>query len=230
MDETTSRFLVALIEIVWLDFLLAGDNAVLLALLTRGLRPEQRRAGVMLGALAFMVLRIAFTFALFVLLALAYAKILGALVLLVTAARLARGEIGSTAQNAPAGRALAAVVGVAALADAPLALQNMLAVQAAAKGDHALALLGLAISIPMLAFGSSMVVGILRKAPILVWSGVAFLGWLAGQLAGADVAVGQSLMPAEILADWAGPTGASLALLVAYIAKRAGDLPKIAQE
>ena len=157
MDETTSRFLVALIEIVWLDFLLAGDNAVLLALLTRGLRPEQRRAGVMLGALAFMVLRIAFTFALFVLLALAYAKILGALVLLVTAARLARGEIGSTAQNAPAGRALAAVVGVAALADAPLALQNMLAVQAAAKGDHALALLGLAISIPMLAFGSSMV-------------------------------------------------------------------------
>jgi YjbE family integral membrane protein len=208
-----SQSLASLIEIVWLSFLLSGDNAVLLALATRALPQQQRRPGVMLGTLLFIFLRIAIAFALLACAGLPGVGLFGAVLLIWTALSLAmRPE--SPAPNAPR-RCLSAALFACLAADAPAALQNMTAVYAAAHGERPLVLFGLALSIPLLALGSAQFITILRKPPLL-WAGAGLLGWVAGQMAAADSFVRASAMPPEIMRDFAPPVGAILAVLLVY--------------
>ncbi len=208
-----SQTLASLIEIVWLSLLLSGDNAVLLALATRALPQERRRPAVMLGTLLFILLRAAVAFAFLACAGLPGIGFLGAALLIWTALSLAmRPETPSP--KAPQ-RSLSAVLLACLAADAPAALQNMTAVQAAAQGVKPLVLFGLALSIPLLALGSAQFITILRKPPLL-WAGAALLGWVAGQMAGTDAIVRASPMPPEIMHDFAPPVGAILAILLVY--------------
>jgi YjbE family integral membrane protein len=212
-----SQSLASLIEIVWLDLLLSGDNAVMLALVTRALPQHQRRPGVLLGAALFMLLRIVFAYALLACAGLAGVGLVGA-ALLVWAALLlvTRGE--AAPPKAPQ-RSLSAVLLACLLMDAPLALQNMVAVQAAAQGSRPLVQIGLALSIPLLALGSAPFITVLRKPPLL-WGGAGLLGWLAGRLAAGDALVAGSPLPQEILRDFAPPAFGLLTILMVYVLSR----------
>ncbi|WP_294536363.1 TerC family protein [uncultured Rhodoblastus sp.] len=215
MDLSPS--LAGLIEIVWLDFLLSGDNAVMLALATRALPHALRRPGVLLGAALFILLRIVFAYALLAYAGLAGAGLAGAALLIWAALALTtRGEVAPP--KAPR-RSLSAVLLACLAMDAPLALQNMVAVQAAAQGSRPLVQIGLALSIPLLALGSAPFIAGLRKPPLL-WAGVGLLGWLAGRLAAGDPLVLASPLPPALLAELAPPVGALSAILAAYVFSR----------
>jgi len=123
-----------------------------------------------------------------------------------------RGE--TSGSKAPL-RSLSAALLAALAMDAPIALQNMVAVQAAAQGARSLVQFGLALSIPLLALGSAGFIAVLRKPP-LVWAGAGLLGWLAGQMAAADALVLASRIPLDYMGQFAPPMGAILAMALAY--------------
>lgn len=222
-----SQTLPGLIEIVWLDLILSGDNAVLLALATRALPVEQRRTAVMLGTLSFILARVGIAFALLTCAGLPGIGFLGAAVLIWAALALAmRPE--TPEQKAPR-RSLSAALLACLAADAPVALQNMTAVQAAAGGARPLVLFGLALSIPLLALGSAQFITVLRKPPIL-WAGAALLGWIAGKMAANDALVLTSPMPPALMADFAPPVGAVLAALIVFVYLRGRHIKRVPQE
>ncbi len=222
-----SHTLAGLIEIVWLDLILSGDNAVLLALATRALPQAQRRPGVLLGTVLFILMRIGVAFALLTCARIEGVGLFGALVLIWAALALAMRQE-QPAQRAPQ-RTLFAVLLTCLAADAPAALQNMTAVQAAAHGARPLVMFGLALSIPLLALGSAQFINVLRKPPLL-WPGAGLLGWVAGQMAATDAAVLASPMPPAIMSDFAPPVGALLAILIAYGYVRGRRIKTVPQE
>jgi predicted tellurium resistance membrane protein TerC len=219
----------AAIQIVWLDLMLAGDSAMVLALATRALPEGRRRLGVNLGGILLMVLRAAILFA-----ALACAPLPGfglfcAAALIFASWLIARrGESGPPVLKSPA-RNLAPLLLAVVAQDAAAALTNMLAVQAAAQGSRPLAWLGLALALPMLALGAAPFVSLLRKPP-LIWVGAILLGWLAGQSAARDAALAFTAMPQEVMRDFAPPTGAVLSLLVVYIYLRREKFQRLPEE
>lgn len=217
-----SLTIASLIEIVWLSLILSGDNAVLLAQNTRALPMEQRRLGVNLGTILFILLRIALAYGLFALLAAPGLALAGAALLLLGAPALARRGAGEFSAPERPRRSLAAALWACLLADAPVALVNMLALHGAAQGagggERSLVLFGLALSIPLLALGSTQIITVLRRPPLL-WAGAGLLGWVAGQLAAAD-----ALAPVAA-APFAPPLGAALALLLAFLAWRGLKTP-----
>jgi predicted tellurium resistance membrane protein TerC len=229
MNGDLSALTTGLIEIVWLDLLLAGDNAILLALATRALPQAQRRIGVNLGAILFMALRAAILFA-----ALACASLPGfglfcAAALIFAAFLVARrGEARQPAPSAPARNLLAMLLAVLA-ADAPAALTNMLAIQVAAGGKSGLAYFGLALAIPLLALGAAQFVGVLRRPPLL-FAGACLLGWLAGRSLAADALVGFIAIPPDLLCDFAPLIGAALALLIVFVTIRRDQFQRLPED
>ncbi|MEW6767516.1 MAG: TerC family protein [Pseudomonadota bacterium] len=182
------QFWVALTKIIWINVLLSGDNALVIALACRGLQPQQRVWGMILGAGVAVVLRIIFTFIVVTLMALPFLKLIGGLALIYIAAKLlvpeAHDEDGvETAAH------LWAAVRIVAIADIIMSLDNVIAVAAAANGSVILLILGLAISIPMIVAGAALIMALLDRLPILVWFGAALLGWIAGEVIATDPAV-----------------------------------------
>jgi len=224
-----SQIIASLIEIVWLDLVLSGENAVALAMATRALPPERRRLGVNLGTILFILLRIALAYALMACAALPGFGFAGAALLLGAAVWTAmRGESNKAPQIAPH-RGLAAAMAAALAFDAPGALVNMTAVQGAALGYKPLVMFGLGLTIPLLALGSAQVITVLRKPPLL-WASAALLGWVAGRMATADSLLLDSAMPAGIMRDFAPPVGAALAVVLAYGYWRGRKIKRVAEE
>lgn len=178
-------FWLALGQIIWINILLSGDNAIVIALACRALPPEKRKWGIILGAGAAIVLRIIFTIGIKFLLDLPYLKLIGGVLLLWVAYKLlTQEEAGEDSIVASAG--IYEAVKTIAIADVVMSLDNVLAIAAAAKGNSALIILGLLISIPMIIGGATILTSILHRFPILVWAGAALLGWIAGDLIASD--------------------------------------------
>ncbi len=182
------QFYVALTKIIWINVLLSGDNALVIALACRGLQPQQRVWGMVLGAGVAVVLRIIFTFIVVTLMALPFLKLIGGLALIVIAAKLLVPEVHDD-DGVQAASHLWAAVRIVAIADIIMSLDNVIAVAAAANGSAILLILGLAISIPMIVAGAAIIMALLDKLPILVWFGAALLGWIAGEVIATDPAV-----------------------------------------
>ncbi len=182
------QFYVALTKIIWINVLLSGDNALVIALACRGLQPKQRVWGMVLGAGVAVVLRIIFTFIVVTLMALPFLKLIGGLALIVIAAKLLVPEAHEE-DGVQAAAHLWAAVRIVAIADIIMSLDNVIAVAAAANGSAVLLILGLAISIPMIVAGAAIIMALLDKLPILVWFGAALLGWIAGEVIATDPAV-----------------------------------------
>ncbi len=199
MDHAEPAFWLPILQIVWIDILLSGDNALVIALACRSLPAEQKRLGIFLGSCAAIALRIAFTLLIAELLGLPFVKIAGGIVLLWIAIKLASPKA-SQREIHPA-KSLWSAVRIIATADAVMSLDNMLAVVAVAKGSKLLILFGLALSIPLLIFGSALVLALLNRLPILVWAGAILLGWVAGDLIGSDAA-----LPTCLRTHWPGYT------------------------
>jgi len=182
-------FWVALGKIMWINILLSGDNALVIAMACRGLPPRQRFWGMVLGAGVAVVLRIIFTFIVVTLMALPYLKLVGGLALLLIAAKLLVPEHEDGEGDVHAAAHLWAAVQIVAVADIVMSLDNVIAVAAAANGSVPLLVIGLAISVPLIVAGAALIMALLTRLPILVWAGAALLGWIAGDVMASDPAI-----------------------------------------
>jgi YjbE family integral membrane protein len=186
-DMQTPVFWLAVGKIIWINILLSGDNALVIAMACRGLAPRQRLWGMVIGAGIAVVLLIAFTGIVVKLMALPYLKLVGGLALLVIAAKLLVPE--DEGDDVTAGTSLWHAIRIVVIADIVMSLDNVIAVAAAANGQLALLILGLAVSIPMIIAGAALIMMVLDRFPILVWLGATLLGWIAGDVIATDPAI-----------------------------------------
>ena len=176
----TSDFWIGLLKIVWINIILSGDNAVVIAMAARSLPPHQQRTAVLFGSGAAVVLRIVLTVVAAKLLALPYLQIIGGLLLLWIGTQLLSGEEEGDGEGKEYGSLMAAVRTIL-LADLVMSLDNVIAVAAAAQGSMVLLILGLAISIPLVIFGSTLMIKLMERFPIIIILGAALIGWVAGE-------------------------------------------------
>jgi YjbE family integral membrane protein len=181
-------FWVAVGKIIWINVLLSGDNALVIALACRGLEPRHRLWGMILGAGAAVILRIIFTGIVATLMELPYLKLVGGLALIVIAAKLLVPEQ-EDEEGVESASHLWAAVQIVVVADIVMSLDNVIAVAAAANGSVPLLVLGLAISVPLIVAGAALIMALLTRLPILVWAGAALLGWIAGDVIATDPAI-----------------------------------------
>jgi YjbE family integral membrane protein len=175
-----------LAEIIALNIVLSGDNAVVIALACRALAPNQRAKGIALGAGVAVVLRVVFTVLIASLLNAPFLRIAGAVLLIWIAVKLIL-EDGEGDENAVAASSkLWKAVQTVAIADIVMSLDNVLAIAAVAKDSIPLLVAGLVISIPLIVLGASLITSLLTRFPILVWAGAALLGWVAGEMFESD--------------------------------------------
>jgi YjbE family integral membrane protein len=188
------HFWIGLVQIIGIDILLSGDNAVVIALACRSLPAHQRRRGIVLGAAAAIVLRIVFAAFIVHLLAVPYLKIVGGLLLFWIAVKLLLPEEGGDGdgEGVDPARNLFQAVKTIVIADAVMSLDNVVGIAAAAKGDVLLLALGLLISIPLIVYGSTLILSCLDRFPIIVTAGGALLGYIAGDTVATD----------PVLVDW----------------------------
>lgn len=171
-------------EIIWINILLSGDNAILIALACRQLPAQTRRWGVFLGALGGVILRIGFTLVIVQLMGVPLLKTVGGLLLLGVAIKLLIDETDHSEVEAKP-NLLGAVMSII-VADAVMSLDNVVAIAAAAHGRMHLIVFGLALSAPIVMFGAGFMLKALERFPILVWAGAGVLGWVAGGMAASD--------------------------------------------
>ncbi len=170
-----------IMKIIWINILLSGDNAVVIALACRSLPPKQRKIGIILGAGAAVLLRVIFTVGMQYVLEIPLLKLVGGLLLLWISVKLLLGDEADEDSVKDSDNLWGAVRTVA-IADMVMSLDNVLAIAAAAKGQTALIIFGLAVSIPLIVAGAALILGLLTRFPILVWAGAGLLGWVAGEL------------------------------------------------
>jgi len=192
LDLSQPAFWVAVGKITWINILLSGDNALVIAMACRGLQPRQRLWGMVLGSAAAVLLRIVFTGLVAKLMELAYLKLIGGLALLVIAAKLLVPEREDEGSVKQAGHLWAAIQ-IVVVADIVMSLDNVIAVAAAANGNVVLLILGHAISVPLIVGGAALIMVLFNRLPILIWAGAALLGWVAGDVMATDPAVEPAL-------------------------------------
>jgi YjbE family integral membrane protein len=189
-----TAFWVALLKIMWINILLSGDNAVVIAMACRGLPHRQRVWGMILGAGVAVLLRIVFTVFVAALMLLPYLKIVGGLALFYIAAKLLVPEDEDHSET-EATEHLWRAVKIVAIADIIMSLDNVIAIAAAAQGNMALLVIGLGVSIPLIVAGAALVMALLDRFPILVWAGAALLGWIVGEVIATDPVIQGYLEP-----------------------------------
>jgi YjbE family integral membrane protein len=175
------------LQIVWIDLLLSGDNAVVIAMACRSLPQEQRRWGIILGAGAAVLLRIVFAAVIVQLLALPYVHVVGGLLLLWIAVQLALDD--HAAHKVKARSSLFGAVATIVIADGVMSLDNVVAIAGASRGSLELMIFGLLLSVPLIVFGSTLLLKLLDRFPIIAWGGAALLGWIAGEMIAAEPSV-----------------------------------------
>jgi YjbE family integral membrane protein len=215
------EFWIALLQIIGINIVLSGDNAVVIALAARGLAARQQARAVAWGSGAAVVMRIVLTMVAVELLRMPYLKLVGAVLLLWIAVKLLiPGE--ESHGHGTASTSLASAVRTILLADLVMSLDNVIAVAAAAKGNTLLLIVGLAISIPLVVFASRLLLTLMERMPVIITLGAALLGWVAGEMAVSDpVAKGWVDAQAAFLHDAAS---AAVPVFQHYVAAVAGAI------
>lgn len=221
MEFTSAAFWAALGSIILANILLSGDNAVVIALAARSLPPNQQKKAIFFGSAAAIVMRIVLTLIAVEMLKWPWLKIVGGLLLVYIGVSLllededAHGDIGKD------GAGLLAAIRTILVADLVMSLDNVLAVAAAAKGNTLLLVLGLGISIPLIIFGSTLLLKVMERFPIIITLGAALLGFLAGEMLLTDPAVSQRFgeQPHWVV-NLAGAIGAALVVAIGLVLQR----------
>src|SRR5215831_1111617 len=222
----TPQFWIAVVQIIWINILLSGDNAVVIALACRELPPRERLWGMVIGAGVASVLLIAFTAIFSVLLTLPYLRLAGAIALIWIAIKLLAPQPHDEEGSTEAAHDLWRAVWIVVVADIVMSLDNVIAVAAVAKGQWVLLIIGLSISIPVVIAGSAIILWLMERFPILVWGGAAILGWFAGDTF--VLRVFNSVDP-EILDYAASVVGAVIVLATSLVWRRMHPAPKAAK-
>lgn len=188
MDLSSGAFWAALGSIILANVVLSGDNAVVIALAARSLPPQQQKKAIFWGSGAAIVMRIVLTLIAVEMLKWPWLKVVGAVLLVYIGVSLLQEDEGEGGDAHETGGMVAAIRTIL-VADLVMSLDNVLAVAAAAKGDTALLVIGLAVSIPLIIFGSTLLLKVMERFPIIITLGAALLGFLAGEMLLTDPAV-----------------------------------------
>lgn len=214
----TADFWIGIFKIVWIDVILSGDNAVVIALAARALPPEQQRKAILLGCGFAIALRIALTVVAAQLMQLPFLEIAGGCLLLWIGVGLLKGEEAAESSeagsNGPSKKNIFAAVRTILLADLVMCLDNVIAVAATAQGDTTLLIFGLALSIPLVLFGSTLMIKLMERFPWIVLLGAGLIGWVAGETIVNDHALRAVSEQYPALKYVAGACGAALVLLM----------------
>ncbi|MBL8316814.1 MAG: TerC family protein [Burkholderiaceae bacterium] len=221
MDYTTGAFWAALGSIIWVNIILSGDNAVVIALAARALPPHQQKQAIFWGSAAAIVMRVVLTIIAVEMLKWPYLKIIGAILLVYIGVSLmleddeGEGDVGSDKGG------MWVAIRTILIADLVMSLDNVLAVAAAAKGDIVLLTVGLALSIPLIIFGSTLLLKVMERFPIIITAGAALLGFLAGEMLLTDPALVERIGE---LPHWqinvGGAVGAALVVAIGTLMQR----------
>jgi YjbE family integral membrane protein len=234
VDFTQMAFWVAVLQIIGVNIILSGDNAVVIAMACRGLPPHQRLWGMVLGAGVAVLLRILFTMVVAQAMGYPYLKLIGGVLLLWVAVKLVVPE-DADEEGVKAADNLWRAVWIVTIADIVMSLDNVIAIAASAETAasavdpaHAVAIkatliiFGLATSVPLIIAGSALLMALLERYPILVWGGGALLGWVAGDIITKDGAL-LNFVSAEKLEQlhyWAASAGALFVLGMGFLLTR----------
>jgi YjbE family integral membrane protein len=188
----TAVFWVALLKIIWVNILLSGDNAIVIALAARNLPPDKQKTAIMVGSAGAIVLRVVLTLFAVQMLQFPYLKIVGAVLLLWIGIQLLAGDSGG--DDVHAGDTLFSAIRTVLIADLVMSLDNVLGVAAAAETAPEnvrtlLLMIGLGLSIPLIIFGSTVLLKIMERLPVIITLGAALLGFVAGEMAVTDPAI-----------------------------------------
>lgn len=212
-SASLAHWLVAFLSIVFIDIVLAGDNAIAIALAARTLPKEKRLLAISLGAAVAVVLRVALTFVAGRILNVAYLKLAGGLMILWIAVKLLLDNTEEAEAATVQTRSVWRAIGLIVAADVSMSLDNVLAVAGASHGNLGLLLFGLGLSIPLVVFASNLLSVLTEKYPLLVYFGAAILGKIGGELIMTDPAVERFLHPAPALI-WAVEIALALAVSI----------------
>src|SRR6476646_2109837 len=214
-------FWLAVLQIIWIDILLSGDNAVVIALACRKLPMRQRMWGIVLGTVVAISLRVGFTGIVTTLMTMPYVKLIGGLLLFWIAVKLLGGEENSQSEIEPVD-SLWRAIKIVAIADVVMSLDNIIAVAAASRGSVSLLLFGLAVSIPLIMAGAAIVIALLERFPVIVWAGAGLLGWIAGEIIAGDPLFTQHFdaATAHTVKLAAATGGAALVLFIGMVRRR----------
>jgi YjbE family integral membrane protein len=224
-------FWVAVGQIILVNIILSGDNAVVIAMACLTLPPKQRLWGMILGAGAAVVLRVAFTLVVAQAMTYPFLKLVGGALLFYVAIKLVTEDAEGEEGGVQSGETLWRAVRIVVIADIVMSLDNVIAIAAsaelaAAKVDvaHAMGIkstlivFGLATSVPLIVAGAALIMALLERYRVLVWGGGALLGWVAGDIMATDPAVAGWVSGAalEAIHTWGGPIGAVIVVAAGY--------------
>jgi YjbE family integral membrane protein len=200
-------FWIAVLQIIWIDVLLSGDNAVVIALACRKLPPRQRIWGVVLGTVVAITLRIIFAGLVTTLMKMAYLKLVGGALLLWIAVKVLGPEENGKGNAVEPVDTLWRAIRIVAIADLVMSLDNVIAIAAVAERfeapqSYALLMFGLAVSIPLIMAGAALVMAVLERFPVVVWAGAALIGWIAGEIIAKDPLFTANLDPEAAHTVW----------------------------
>jgi len=211
MAFDSPQFWLAVLQIIAIDIVLGGDNAVVIALACRRLPEQQRKLGIFWGVFGAILLRVVMIFFALSLLIMPYLKIVGAVLLVWIGIKLLQPEP-EGAHEIDASTTLVGAIKTIIVADAVMSLDNVIAIAGAAKDDIGLVIFGLVVSVPIIVWGSQMVMKVMDRYPVTIAIGAGLLGWIAGDMAVTDVVTKEWVSTQAKYLQWIAP--ASVALLV----------------
>lgn len=203
------EFLIALFGIMMVNIVLSGDNAVVIAMASRCLPARQQKMAIMWGSAGAIGLRIVLTAAAVVILQIPYLQFLGGLLLVWIAANLLLEK--KEDEQVQASKSMLAAIKTIIIADAVMSLDNTLAIAAVANGDMVLVTIGLALSIPLIIFGSQVLCMIMDRFPIIVYVGAGLIAWTAGEMMVRDQKIGAAVL--QYLPGWLLPAVITVAVI-----------------
>ena len=220
----TGAFWLAVGQIIMIDILLGGDNAVVIALACRNLPPKQRTQGIIYGTIGAIVLRVILIAFALALLAIPYLKIVGAALLIYIGIQLLMPE-GDDAHDINPSDKLWGAVKTVIVADLVMSVDNVIAIAGAAQGagqqhQMPLVIFGLLVSIPIIVWGSQIVLKLMERFPIIITVGAMLLGWIAGQMAYTDIALAGIRPEGKVYEYACAAAGACFVLLVGQFLQR----------
>ena len=183
MEYFNDTWVIAVLQIIAIDIVLGGDNAIIIALACRNLPKHQRRAGILWGTAGAIILRVILVFFATSLMEIPVLRLVGGILLILIGIKLLT-EVethdldGKINQSSNLLTAIRTII----IADFVMSLDNALAITAAAKGDIGLVVFGLLLSVPIIIWGSALIIRLMERFPIIITAGAGLLGWLGGGL------------------------------------------------
>lgn len=211
-------FFLGLLKVIFVNIILSGDNAVVIALACRNLQQDKQKLATIWGSVGAIGLRVVLTFLAVWLLSIPYFQVIGGILLIWIAVKLVKGE--DDEAELKGGNSIGEAIKTIIIADIIMSLDNVVAVAGSANGDLLLIIIGLAISIPLIIWGSQLLMKLMNRFPIIATLGSSLLGYTAGEMILADKAVGKLIEEHFKAGHYVIPFG--LAVIVVVVGKLLG--------